>query len=42
LERALQRSHAPLGLAVSEGNPAARLYERLGFRRVLSTWSVDL
>jgi GNAT superfamily N-acetyltransferase len=42
LERALQRSQAPLGLAVTEGNPAARLYERLGFRLVLSSLSVDL
>ena len=42
LERALARSHAALGLAVTEGNRAARLYEALGFRRVLSTYSVDL
>ncbi len=42
LERALQRSQAELGLAVTEGNPAVQLYERLGFRRVLSTLSVDV
>ena len=42
LERALMHSEAALGLAVTEGNSAARLYEALGFRRVLSTYSVDL
>ncbi|HEX6021388.1 MAG TPA: GNAT family N-acetyltransferase [Solirubrobacter sp.] len=42
LERALSRTTGSLGLVVTEGSPAARLYERLGFRRVLSTWSVDL
>jgi len=31
-----------LGLAVTHGNPAARLYEDLGFRLVLSGMSVDL
>ncbi len=31
-----------LGLAVTHGNPAARLYEDLGFRRILSGMSVDL
>jgi ribosomal protein S18 acetylase RimI-like enzyme len=31
-----------LGLAVTEGNPAVRLYERLGFRRVLTSFSVQL
>jgi GNAT superfamily N-acetyltransferase len=46
LERALQRAAAAglpaLGLAVTDGNPAARLYEAVGFRRVLSSRSVDL
>jgi GNAT superfamily N-acetyltransferase len=42
LERALSLLDRDLGLAVTEGNPAARLYERLGFRRVLSALSVDL
>jgi GNAT superfamily N-acetyltransferase len=46
LERALHRTAAAglpaLGLAVTDGNPAARLYEALGFRRVLSARSVDL
>jgi GNAT superfamily N-acetyltransferase len=43
LERALALTPGPaLGLAVTDGNPAARLYERLGFRRVLSAFSVDL
>ena len=42
LERALMHSEAALGLAVTEGNNAARLYEALGFRRVLSSYSVDL
>jgi ribosomal protein S18 acetylase RimI-like enzyme len=27
---------------VTEGNPAIRLYERLGFRRVVTALSVDL
>jgi GNAT superfamily N-acetyltransferase len=31
-----------LGLAVTHGNPAARLYEDIGFRRILSGMSVDL
>jgi hypothetical protein len=36
------RRAAGLGLAVTHGNPAARLYEDLGFRRILSGMSVDL
>jgi hypothetical protein len=46
LERALHRSaeagEPALGLAVSDGNRAAGLYEAVGFRRVLSSRSVDL
>jgi GNAT superfamily N-acetyltransferase len=46
LERALhlcaEAGEPALGLAVTEGNPAAGLYEALGFRRVLSSRSVDL
>jgi GNAT superfamily N-acetyltransferase len=46
LARALRlaaRDRLPaLGLAVSEGNPAVRVYEALGFRRILSSMSVDL
>jgi hypothetical protein len=42
LARALALADRPLGLAVTEGNPAERLYRRLGFLRVLSTLSVDI
>ena len=42
LERALHRSTGSLGLAVTEGNPADRLYESLGFRRIFTAYSVDL
>jgi ribosomal protein S18 acetylase RimI-like enzyme len=43
LERALARVEGPaLGLTVTEGNPARRLYERLGFRRVLTAFTVQL
>ena len=43
LERALARVKGPaLGLTVTEGNPAVRLYERLGFRRVLTSLTVEL
>jgi ribosomal protein S18 acetylase RimI-like enzyme len=43
LERALARVPGPsLGLAVTEGNPARRLYERLGFRRLLTSFTVQL
>jgi GNAT superfamily N-acetyltransferase len=46
LERALHRAAEAglpaLGLAVTEGNPATRLYEAVGFRRVLTAVSVDL
>jgi GNAT superfamily N-acetyltransferase len=43
LERALARAEGPtLGLSVTEGNRAERLYRALGFRRVLSSVSVDL
>jgi GNAT superfamily N-acetyltransferase len=46
LVRALQiaaRDGLPaLGLAVTDGNPAIRLYEALGWRRLLSSISVDL
>jgi GNAT superfamily N-acetyltransferase len=46
LERALHRAAdaglPALGLAVTDGNPAARLYEAVGFRHVVSARSVDL
>lgn len=46
LERALVRATRAgipaLGLAVTEGNRAQRLYAALGFRRVLTSISVDL
>jgi GNAT superfamily N-acetyltransferase len=43
LERALARVQGPtLGLAVTEGNPAMRLYERVGFRRLLPSLTVQL
>jgi GNAT superfamily N-acetyltransferase len=46
LERALHEVKAAglpaLGLAVTDGNPAAGLYEAVGFRRAISAWSVDL
>jgi GNAT superfamily N-acetyltransferase len=46
LERALAGAHAAglpaLSLAVTAGNPAQRLYESVGFHRVLTTLSVDL
>jgi GNAT superfamily N-acetyltransferase len=34
LVAAVEQRHAAIGLAVTEGNPARRLYERLGFRIV--------
>jgi hypothetical protein len=43
LTRALALTDGPsLGLAVTHGNPAERLYQTLGFRRVFSAFSVDL
>jgi GNAT superfamily N-acetyltransferase len=46
LERALHRvaqdGLPALGLAVTDGNPAVRLYEAVGFRHVVSAWSVDV
>jgi GNAT superfamily N-acetyltransferase len=42
LQRALRRTEGSLGLAVTEGNPAVRVYESLGFRRILTAYSVDL
>jgi GNAT superfamily N-acetyltransferase len=43
LERALARVQGPtLGLAVTEGNPAMRLYERVGFRRLVTSLTVQL
>jgi hypothetical protein len=42
LKRALHRTQGSLGLAVTAGNPAIRVYEDLGFRRTLTTYSVDL
>jgi ribosomal protein S18 acetylase RimI-like enzyme len=31
-----------LGLTVSDGNPARRVYERLGFQPVLESWTLHL
>jgi GNAT superfamily N-acetyltransferase len=43
LERALAIADVPaLGLMVTEGNPARRLYEQLGFRVVFSTLVVQI
>jgi ribosomal protein S18 acetylase RimI-like enzyme len=46
LARALRLAAADglpaLGLAVTDGNPAIGLYEDLGFRRILSSMSVDV
>ncbi len=42
LSRALDLTQGSLGLAVTEGNPAMRLYEALGFRRIFTAYSVDL
>jgi hypothetical protein len=42
LERALSMSEGSLGLAVTHGNPAERLYAALGFERVFTAFSVDL
>jgi hypothetical protein len=42
VKRALHRTEGSLGLAVTESNPAFRVYEDLGFRRTLTTYSVDL
>jgi GNAT superfamily N-acetyltransferase len=42
LAAATQAGLPALGLAVTEGNPAQRLYEALGFERVLSSLSVVL
>jgi GNAT superfamily N-acetyltransferase len=33
--------HSRLGLTVSDGNPARRLYERCGFRPFRSTWFIE-
>jgi hypothetical protein len=42
LRRALTLTEGSLGLAVTEGNPAMRVYESLGFRRVFTAYTVDL
>jgi hypothetical protein len=42
LARALHNTNGSLGLAVTEGNPAVRVYEALGFRRTFTAYSVDL
>jgi GNAT superfamily N-acetyltransferase len=42
LQRALHRATGSLGLAVTEGNPAIRVYESLGFRRTFTAYAVDL
>jgi mycothiol synthase len=36
-----QAGHRALGLTVSEGNPARRLYERFGFAAFRSTWLIE-
>jgi hypothetical protein len=42
LARALHRSEGSLGLAVTDGNPAIRVYESLGFRRTFTAYAVDI
>ena len=42
IQRALNRSTGSLGLAVTHGNPAEKLYAALGFKRALTSYSVDL
>jgi GNAT superfamily N-acetyltransferase len=42
LARATRAGLPALSLAVSDGNPAMRLYDALGFERVVSSFSVDL
>jgi hypothetical protein len=42
LERALALTEGTLGLVVTHGNPAERLYVALGFKRVFTAFSVDL
>jgi hypothetical protein len=42
LRRALNRTEGSLGLAVTDGNPAERVYVDLGFTRVFTAYSVDL
>ena len=40
--RAARAPPGSLGLAVTDGNPAERLYAALGFRRIFTAFSVDL
>lgn len=42
LARALRRTDGSLGLAVTNGNPAERIYAELGFKRTFTAYSVDL
>lgn len=42
LQRALVLSEGSLGLAVTHGNPAERVYASLGFKRIFTAYSVDL
>jgi GNAT superfamily N-acetyltransferase len=42
LERALALTTGSLGLAVTDGNPAEKVYAALGFRRVFTAFAVDL
>jgi GNAT superfamily N-acetyltransferase len=42
LARALALTTGSLGLAVTDGNPAERLYAALGFKRTFTAYSVDL
>jgi hypothetical protein len=42
LARALALTTGSLGLAVTDGNPAERLYVALGFKRTFTAYSVDL
>jgi ribosomal protein S18 acetylase RimI-like enzyme len=39
--RLVERGYASLGLAVTVGNPARGLYERLGFRRAHEVWRFE-
>jgi GNAT superfamily N-acetyltransferase len=42
LARALALTTGSLGLAVTDGNPAEKVYAALGFRRVFTAFAVDL